>query len=68
MRIAEISLADLNELLEAAPDLEPVEPHPELVANIRPSAADVFLAAAEHCGWLPRKPYLHPAVPAFREE
>jgi hypothetical protein len=65
VRYAEISLADLRELLE---DAEPVQPHPELVAAIRPCAADVVRAAIEHCGWFPSRPYFNAAVPIRPEE
>ena len=67
MRYAEISLSDLRELLEDA-EPEPVEPHPALVASIRPSAAVVLQAATGYCGWLPPRPYLNAAVPARTEE
>ena len=65
MRVLEIPLADLAELIES--DLEPVEPHPDLVAAKQPSTADVVRAILE-LGWLPEAPFLRPAVPIRRED
>lgn len=39
------------------------EPHPALVAAMRPSPADVCAAAAQ-LGWFPDVPVFSPAVPA----
>jgi hypothetical protein len=64
VRYAEISLADFRELLD---DAEPIDPHPELVASIWPTRADMA-RAVEYLGWRPARPYLNPAVPARLEE
>jgi hypothetical protein len=64
VRYAEISLADLRELLE---DAEPIDPHPELVAAIWPTRADMA-AAIRRFGWRPEVPYLRPAVPIRQED
>ena len=54
----------LDDLLD---DLYPEpEPHPALVAAIRPTPRQVTEAARE-LGWLPPGPYLRPAVPGQGE-
>ena len=63
MHVIEIPLSGLSSLLGSA---DP-EPHPDLVATIRPSAADIMNVALRY-GWLPSEPYLIPAVPIRMEE
>jgi hypothetical protein len=64
VRYAEISLADFRELLD---DAEPIDPHPELVAAIWPTRADMA-RAVEHLGWRPARPYFNAAVPLRSED
>jgi hypothetical protein len=63
VHVIEIPLSGLSSLLESA---EP-EPHPDLVASITPSPADIMHVALRY-GWLPPEPYLNPAVPMRMEE
>ena len=63
MHVIEIPLSGLSSLLESA---EP-EPHPDLVASITPSPADVMNVALRN-GWYPDPPFFRPAVPARTEE
>ena len=65
MHVIEIPLSGLSSLLESAG--EPVEPHPDLIASIKPSAADIMQVALRY-GWLPSEPYLNPAVPIRSED
>lgn len=65
MHVIEIPIAGLSSLLECAD--ERTEPHPDLVASITPSAAEVMRVALIN-GWLPSEPYLNPAVPARQED
>jgi hypothetical protein len=62
VRLTELPLAGLAELLDPEPD-----PHPAFTASVRPSPAEVFRAALEF-GWLSPEPFLKPAVPLRLED
>ena len=55
----------VSELPIGEPELP--EPHPDLIASITPSPADIMGVALRY-GWLPSEPYLNPAVPMRMEE
>ena len=66
MHVIEIPLSGLSSLLESAGP-EPVAPHPDLVASITPSAADIMHVAFAR-GWYADPPFFRPAVPMRQED